>query len=362
MLEILGWILLSIVCLILLMLITGAVWAKFITVGEYYDETHYFQASDGWTLAIHRYIPEVKKFFEPVILCHGLGSNRFNFDLEELSLARYLRDIGFETFLVELRGVGYSAKKSLRARDRHKYRFDDFVDKDVPAIVNKVLAISRARKAFWVGHSMGGMIAYVAFADPEVAPKVAGAVAIASPAKLSHLKYVQKLYPKLGWMLAPFGVLHQNVVARMWLPFVGITATPWSSFLYNPENMSTKIIRQATAKMVTPMSRRLLSQLAQWVIKGEFKHGYRDYYTIMALNRVPFLLLASTADHMAPPDSVQLAYDKLGSSDKSIVCFGTSTNLTRFGHGDIVLSRKAKEQVYPLVAEWLEKRATLNKG
>lgn len=358
MLEFVGWLLFSIVALIVLLLIMGNVWAKFITVGEYFDETHYFQTQDGWTLAIHRYKQPNKKFLEPIILCHGLGANRFNLDLEELSLARYLRDRGFETFVAELRGVGYSAKKSARARNKYNYGFDDYVDKDAPAIINKVLSITKAKRAIWIGHSMGGMIAYVAFAKPEVASKLACAVAIASPASFIHLKLVKKLFPKLKGLLAPFGVLHINVIHRIWLPFISFFPEPLSKALYRRENMSIKILKQAGAKLVTPLSRRLIFQFANWAVTGEFKDGERDYTKEIEANHTPFLLLASTADLLAPPHSVKLAYEKLASKDKTYICFGTEPGSIKYGHGDIVISERAKNEVYPIIAEWIEQRAT----
>ena len=57
------------------------------------DETQFAATGDGWELALYRYRPPaIVAAREPVVLCHGMLSNRFNVDLdEEVSLARYLR-------------------------------------------------------------------------------------------------------------------------------------------------------------------------------------------------------------------------------------------------------------------------------
>ncbi|HDH96658.1 MAG TPA: alpha/beta fold hydrolase [Proteobacteria bacterium] len=356
-----GWLLIVALALILALFFAGSIIARRTFVGEYFDETHYFNAADGWTLAIHRYKPKRKRFKEPVILCHGLGANRFNFDLEELSLARYLRDRGFDVFIVELRGIGYSAKRSLTAHDRFDWGYDDFAGKDIPAIIDKALEVSGAERALWVGHSMGGMLAYASFSNPEVAKKVAGAVAIASPASFHHMRRLGRMLPKLKWLVELIPAIHVDVIVRFWIPLVGLALPRVLTAVYNPRYMDRGTLRRAAARLLVPISTRLLYQFGQWVYTGEFKSEERDYCGELEKVRLPFLLLAGRNDLLAPPDSVRVAYEKLGSPDKTYFCFGEDDRTCRFGHGDIVLSQKAKEQVYPMVADWLEKRATRTK-
>src|SRR5687768_14358087 len=72
------------------------------------DELHRVPTPDGASIALARYQPrETRRFVEPVILCHGLGANRYILDLDEkYSLARYLARQGFEAWVLELRGRG----------------------------------------------------------------------------------------------------------------------------------------------------------------------------------------------------------------------------------------------------------------
>src|SRR5689334_4166748 len=72
------------------------------------DELYRSPTDDGSAIALGRYLPrERRRFQQPVVLCHGLGANRFALDFDERhSLARYLARRGFETWVLELRGRG----------------------------------------------------------------------------------------------------------------------------------------------------------------------------------------------------------------------------------------------------------------
>ena len=56
-------------------------WEWYYNVPTSQDETGYFRSRDGWRLAVHRYRSREKGAGHPVILCHGLGGNRYSFDL-----------------------------------------------------------------------------------------------------------------------------------------------------------------------------------------------------------------------------------------------------------------------------------------
>lgn len=92
----------------------------------------------------------------PVILAHGLGTNYSEWDLPSKSFARYLADRGYDVWLPNYRSSGtgqYESDPAIGAS------FDEIAIHDVEAIVARVEAETGA-KPFWVGHSLGGMIAY----------------------------------------------------------------------------------------------------------------------------------------------------------------------------------------------------------
>ncbi|MFN7974377.1 MAG: alpha/beta fold hydrolase [Acidobacteriota bacterium] len=112
--------------------------------------------TDGVTLAMKRY----KSGGTPVILCHGIVQNQACMDLAVpgSSLAVYLADHGYDVWDANLRSHGKGTYKS-GSSGNWDWSIDEFAAFDVPAIVNKVKSAT-GKKPFWIGHSMGGMVAY----------------------------------------------------------------------------------------------------------------------------------------------------------------------------------------------------------
>ncbi len=109
---------------------------------------------DGLTLVFKRYRNQGGV---PVILAHGFGTNHAEFDLPSRSFARFLADRGYDVWIANFRGCGSNGYESDRAIG---YSFDEVMALDAPALVEKVRAATGGARPFWVGHSMGGMVAY----------------------------------------------------------------------------------------------------------------------------------------------------------------------------------------------------------
>lgn len=97
----------------------------------------------------------------PVILAHGLAQNSFfwDFPVKNHSFARYLFEKGYDVWLPCLRGHGRGALHSDNKSD-WSWNIDDLAIYDVPAIIHKVQQMT-GEHPFWVGHSMGGTLAYM---------------------------------------------------------------------------------------------------------------------------------------------------------------------------------------------------------
>ena len=113
--------------------------------------------SDGVTLVMKRY---KKVGGTPVILCHGIVQNDACMDLPVAgsSFAKYLADRGYDVWVVNLRSHGKGIYQS-GSSGQWDWAIDEFAAYDVPAMVNRVRALT-GKNPFWVGHSMGGMAAY----------------------------------------------------------------------------------------------------------------------------------------------------------------------------------------------------------
>jgi predicted alpha/beta hydrolase len=104
------------------------------------EAVHFVTTADGWRLALSHYPPPGALHTRlPVLLCHGLGANRFSFDLgRDPSLALYLASAGFEVWVLELRGHGRSDRPGWFSSRRFGWSFDDYLYGDFPAAIEKV--------------------------------------------------------------------------------------------------------------------------------------------------------------------------------------------------------------------------------
>jgi pimeloyl-ACP methyl ester carboxylesterase len=93
----------------------------------------------------------------PVILAHGLSASSFFWDVPAKSYAAWLADRGYDVWMANFRSCGRAGFESERVVGAS---FDEVALLDVPAIVDKVTQATGGQRPFWVGHSMGGMVAY----------------------------------------------------------------------------------------------------------------------------------------------------------------------------------------------------------
>ncbi len=321
------------------------------------DEIHFVRTVDRWPIALHRYPPRKKRAgLAPIIFCHGLGANRFNFDLDDnLSLAVTLANMGYDVFLLELRGIGFSRREKLFYPGKWDICFDDFVEKDIPAAIDFVTEFTGNKKVHWVGHSMGGMVAY-AFCQFSVAKKIKSVSAIAGPGNLTPLR--PKLMPLINLMFLakPFPVLHQSFFIKLYAPLaVFLKRNYFLRFLFNSKVMQLSAMKKAAANLISDVPFKLLFQFGQWVKFGDMfsLEGY-SYRANFHKIKKPFLFISGEKDVLAGFQTVEEVYKKISSKDKKHVHFSSKSGTTDYGHGDIVISDAARLEVYPVVINWIE--------
>jgi predicted alpha/beta hydrolase len=319
------------------------------------DEVHFPRTADGWRLALHRYRPRARGAASPVVLCGGYGCNRHFLDYDErYSLARFLARSGFDAWVVELRGRGL-AQRAAETGGSRSWTFDDLAAHDVPAAIAHV-AERTGRPVTWLGHSMGGMLlyAYAGSAAAADAPLKAG-ITMASP--IVFPQAVSALLSQIGMVLlsVPFSeTIHQRwVLGALW----GVLGH--SSALtvgMNPENIDHPTVGRALRLALENVPRVKLQQLARWAAEGAFcsADGQTDYRAGLGSIRVPLLVIAGAADRLATPEAVGCVLDHLGAAETTYVQLGRAHGHTvDYGHVDVVLGRRAPEEVFPLIAGWL---------
>jgi predicted alpha/beta hydrolase len=316
-----------------------------------------FQAEDGVKLVMgQHHAAEPRKFLEPVVLCHGLAANRFNLDFDDYSLARYLAARGFEAYVLEVRGIGLS--RGSRA-DKSRWTFDDFALRDGPAAIKEALRHAGGARAFWVGHSMGGMIAYV-MGQTAVASSLAGVVALGSPATWSRQQYLRPL-ARFGRALANLRWLDRSFIYPSLAPFAGRWHPKAARLMTEPGNIAGPVTRRLVANTFEAVHPAVMRQFAMWIEEDRFCSVDRsvDYRAGLQRFTPPVLLIAGDVDRMAPPGALADVHAAVQSTDKTLMVFGRAQgHATAYGHGDLVFARAAPSEVFPRIAEWIEQRAT----
>jgi pimeloyl-ACP methyl ester carboxylesterase len=227
----------------------GYLWRWLYAASTDQDETYYFRTDDGWRLAVHRYRPETPSPDGlPTILCHGLGANRYVFDLPESpSLAKYLRARGRDVWVAELRGSGMSDRPGFFLSDvPYSWTFDDHLSHDVPAIINHVMNRTGAQSVHWVGHSMGGML-ICAYLSEQQTPRIRSAVTLGSPSDFSGTSMkALRILSRIRLFLKLFPVPPMPFNGRLVLP-VANRVPGWLLGLFYPPNIAPKTTRRIVA-------------------------------------------------------------------------------------------------------------------
>ena len=312
--------------------------------------------ADGWELAVFRRPARLKRFAEPVVLCHGLGNNHRVFDLHApLSLSVALSEAGFDVYAVDLRGAGQSQRAPKGARFHAS--IDDHVQFDVPAVLELARRHSGGAKVLWVGHSLGGLVGLAA-AHGDVQELLAGLVTIGSPVYFSGLEVRTRVALAVGRFFAYPRRIHLHVLARFALPVAGITPAYFTQGMLNAANVDGAIQRLSLAQMISPIWRGVLLQMSDWVTNDVLRSADRqtDYRVRIAKLKVPLLTVGGAVDRLAPLETVTRAHQLAGSPDKTLLVEWPDG--VRYGHGDLLLGRLAPLHVYVRLIEWLQRRAT----
>ncbi len=294
----------------------------------------------------------------PVILVHGFGQNRYAWHLPERSLVNYLADAGFDVFNVDLRGHGRSAEFGAE-RSRG---VDDYIRGDLPAVIDYVLAASGFSKTFMIGHSLGGICVAAAGArDPE---KVAGVITMGPPHALGRGNFVLGNALKiangaLGWT----GMFKESQV-RFPVDLVGRTVHAirfaWDSQLapipvraWKPGSFAGDELKNYL-RSFDGASFGTVDELFQLASTGDLRsrHDGQSYTRIIEQSGLPLLAISGASDMLANPGSVKPLYERSQARDKRYVTVDA-------GHADLLVGRKAPEQVWPLMGDWLSTRAEL---
>jgi polyhydroxyalkanoate synthase len=340
------------------------------------------KTADGWSLVAHRYKPTgpARPGVLPVILCHGLTYNAQFWDLDPAcSFARYLSQLGFDVWAVNLRGCGLSSKwvwnlddapgsligAAMRRLNHGKlgstgfatldpkyanWTMDHHIAYDVPAFVNLVRRQTGAAEVAWVGHSMGGIVALGCLAryqNPGIGRLVTVGSQVTMPEGQVATQFLSELLTKRQLQLAgqPNG---RDVMTQ--------TRTSVNNLFFNAQNVDPKIYEALTGWATDVPAIGLMQQYMLMTSKGELldAKGRFNYARAIGNVKVPIFISCGEQDSFAPPKVQRYLYDHVGSADKTLFIFGRSQGLPiNAGHDDSLVGLNSREATYPVIARWL---------
>jgi len=298
-------------------------------------------------LALHHYPGGGRR--HPVLCCHGLASNRLAFDVDAtVSLARHLAARGYDVFLLELRGHGASQRPP-----RWGWDFDHYVERDLPAAVDAVRAHTGAPKVHWVGHSMGGLLAYAHLAR-------GGSRDFKSAVTLgSSLDYsaggsgFRRLLP-FRRLIQRLPQVPVHTLARASGRFVGRVTTPYERFNVWPGNTDARIWKRICDHGFHPVSTPVMGQLASAMVPGGLtSRSDAPYLDGLALSTAPVLALGGDRDAQCPAVAVTRT---AAQARAAVRLFGPEHGeAEHYGHFDLLIGKRARTEVFPHIDAWLER-------
>ncbi|XP_072827665.1 lipase member K isoform X3 [Vicugna pacos] len=179
--------------------------SQIISYWGYPYEKYDVVTKDGYVLGIYR-IPYGRKCPrtapKPVVyLQHGLVASAGNWicNLPNNSLAFLLADVGYDVWMGNSRGNTWSRKHlqfSPKSPEYWAFSLDEMAKYDLPATINFIVEKTGQEQLYYVGHSQGTTIAFIAFStNPELAKRIKIFFALAP---VTTVKYTQSPMRKLS--------------------------------------------------------------------------------------------------------------------------------------------------------------------
>ncbi|KAJ7546956.1 hypothetical protein O6H91_08G062400 [Diphasiastrum complanatum] len=355
-----------------------------------------------WQLALWRYCPpaDVSLRKHPLLLLPAIGTKANCFDLDpRVSLARYMSEQGFDTWILEARGCGaskrgndsvttYTGKKGMDqdgsdglqkpdsdSRDRplvvfkssepvedYDWDFDTYLQEEIPTAIEYIRNHMQPEdcKLLSIGHSLGGIFLYGRLATHGENSGLAGVVTIASALEYGVSNSSLKL-------LLPFkdvvGTFHGHVVpldALMTIMYPLVVHPPYvfawlGSHISFGNNMDPDLYKKLLLTSFCPIPVKLLLQLSTVFQRGGLRNceGSIVYKELLQDCEVPVLAIAADKDLICPPPAVLDTVKALPCGKANFKQFGDDDH--HYGHYDILCSDSAREEVFPVIVDFLVK-------
>ncbi len=214
-----------------------------------------------------------------------------------------------------------------------KADFDDFVERGMPSVLEAIPG-----RPYWVGYDAGGLAA-LAYLSAAGEGRMSRGVCIACPVA-PEMPYTAVTRALAALRSRPREPDVSRALLTLLLANDGLEAGELGRFL---SGMS---------------SRALMRDAVRWYETGHWRSsdGTRDYAAALGRVGTPVFFLSGQADTVVPPWMTYPGYTAVSSKKKLFRLFGRVNGYTReFGHLGLLLGEGARREVYPAIAQWLER-------
>ena len=255
----------------------------------------------------------------PVVLLHGSFSNRrFWYSAKGIGLGASLARAGFDVWIPEMRGHGLSPRNQAYKANR----VADYAQFDLP-VINAFVAEVSGQKPHWVGHSLGGTTLAAALGGGFLCDQAVASVAMFG-SQVSRTHWPLKI-PPVNWagrlLLKRFDHLSGSRLKR------------------GPED--------------EPIGVAL--EFMRWFgWRRRFGTREQNWWAGLGQVTVPVLAVAATGDQQDPPWACRLLWEQFAGQARQFVLLGREQGYSEdFGHVEMLVSKAAQAQVWPMVERWL---------
>lgn len=313
----------------------------------------------------------------PILLMHGFTSNWNSF----LFAANYYRNQGFRVFAANWRGHGQGQTRSVVLNKTFdgsdlRYGFENLPIYDVPTMIDAIYE-KTGQKVIYQGHSMGGMMAHLAFAGltfdnqgyvavssaraRDFEKKVAAFIPVGSPLDLAPDQKQKNDIVDLYLMTFGIQLDHSNRLSELSLPLTLVErmnlrtmyevmrASGRYDGLMNLKNMTFEEYVFMNRYGGSDVPHSLLVSLKSFRDDG-YKLGFVDLSSLSFrregyLTKIPTLVVSADLDSLAP-----ISQQKELSSQNQLphVVFENT------GHVDLIASKVVAEKMAVATIDYLK--------
>ncbi|CAG9860319.1 unnamed protein product [Phyllotreta striolata] len=355
---------------------------KSVSSNRYPVESHEVHTEDGYILTIFR-LPSGRNSTvtgtNPVLLNHGMLGSAENWIAlgPKRSLGYILADAGYDVWMMNCRGTGYSRKhEKLNPDEREFWQFSwhEIGVFDIPAVIDHILSQTNETMLNYIGHSQGCTSVFVMGSDrPEYNDKIRIMIGLAPGVFYRHFKNdILKLAANYNKVLENFA--DSMRIYELPPPFMSAdelrNAVKYlcvdSSLLQNtcskvfmllteskPYLYDSNSLKQIYSMMITSVSVKQAIHYAQLVTSGNFqqydwgpqknlqKYG-TEYPPLYNLNNITFpaALFYSKRDTLVSEENVKLLATKLPN------LVGIQNVPEDFTHYDFILAKYSDTKIF----------------